>query len=90
MNITDLKIGQKINLGFGLAIILMIALSVVSYVGLSTLTVMQDAGADRAKDAEFLTGASQSQPPSVSSMGSGGSLAGSIRHQRSSGRRVST
>ena len=58
MNITDLKIGQKINLGFGLAIILMIALSVVSYVGLSTLTVMQDAGADRAKDAEFLTGAS--------------------------------
>ena len=57
MNIKDLKIGQKIYLGFALAMALMITLSTVSYIGLGTLTRMQDAGAARAKDAGFLSAA---------------------------------
>ena len=58
MNIKDLKIGQKIYVGFVFIIALMVAMCVTSFSGLISLTHMQDAGAARGVDATFLSGAS--------------------------------
>jgi hypothetical protein len=51
MNFNDMKVSTRLNLMIGVAVLVMLALAAVNWVGLSHLGALQDAAYQRSKDA---------------------------------------